>query len=504
MFTPTFTNTDYEALNQGYSQMRANYVFKGHGLTLGDFAKFKSCQDGTFEHYRLDYVQNYFGKERTFFEIVFQTADKDGEVQCCARFYHEVLAADGTPVCRHYLFTTNDPLNADNFNRFRGGIENVKALGECVEQGSFCNGKVETTLSNMSPDQIYHELLTSNFTKVDFLRELVGAELTSHITVQKPIPIQGRLSTEKDTLEVLLRLLKDKVLDYEDSELKHKPEAVHLKAEIDEAQAKLDKVKAQLKPIVTTFKALQAEELRLVREVMEALEDKVAVIHKAFTKWAADKLGQATDKKPFPAYKSVGQKLPMNKDTLKKWANLGPLHVLGKRMDALDKSPIEQALFCLGFGHPSEASKDDWNWAVCLDGRKLHDKWFETPRGRNFIFGHLEKVAVQQHNFGGQLKEYCEAGTKEGDEKAFELLTEGISTMTQKLGLTQYLMRELWTGSIKFSDGLNALIQEAFTASGLKVREFRPADLEDRSPELGTDLEILSSIGTEEVPAPAV
>jgi hypothetical protein len=492
MFTPTFTNTDYEALDRGYSSKRRGYAFQGSTLSLADIGGFLSCQDGIFLHRRLDFTQKYFGKMRTFFEIVFETANRDGQVVCCARCYFEV-AADGTPVFHHYLFTTNDPLAADNFNRYRQGIDNAKALGQCVEQGSFCEAKVLMDLAKMTPEQIFEEFMTSRFTSSDFLRELIGSERTSHIPKEKPLPVQGELSEEKDKLEARLRDIKDEILDYESEELKHKTEAVRLATDIQQVEAALEAVKAQLKPVKAEFEARVAEQLKQIRAVLATCT--VDEIYQPFKAWACSKLGQSTTLHPFKAYKSVGRNLPMNKEAVKAWDEFSFLSVLSTRWMALQNSPMEQLLFCMDFRHPTEASKDDKLWAVCLNGRKLHDKWFETPRGRDFIFTQLEKVAVQQHNFGAELKGYCEAGTEEGDNLAFEFLTAGTRQLTQKLGLTQYLMKELWTGSIKFSDGLNSRIQEAFKTFGIDVCEFRPADLVDRPSHLGSDLDMLLSLG---------
>lgn len=435
--TVLYNDCLYGMLDESSARMQSAYVIYGNNVTLGHIREFMSCQNGRFEKRVLHYPQVYFGEIRNFAEIVFETLNKDGEMAVCARCFFE-KTSDGRTHYRHYLFTTNDPLAADNFNTYRQAITNSKPLGKSVEQGCFCEDKVRLALTGMTKDEIHHEFMTSPFIKADFLREVLGKELTARVPTAEP-----------------------------------------LDRELDAKQAKAE------------FEARSAEELKLLRAIVAGMA--AVEFFPLYKAWGDSKLHLRTDLPPFKAYKSVGRKVALNKKAMNKWSELAFVAVLSKRWTILMESPIEATLFCTTPDHFTEASKDDRVWAFCLEGKKLGDAWFETKAGRDFMFSGLEQVATQQFYWIKTLRAYCRAGTEEGDELAFKFLTTDTANWQRKLGLTQTLMKELWTGGITFSDRLIRKLKDEFSQYGIELCDFRPPCLVDN--ELGDDFEVLMNVG---------
>ena len=424
-----YTPPSYQILDASSSRKSRSYAIVGAGdtVTLPQIRKFLSCQNGAFYQKALQYQQYYMGEIRDWTEIVFSTANKDQETACCARCFFEKLP-DGSTKFRHYLYTTNDPLCADNFNTYRQALGNSMALGKSVEQASFCEDKVRQALAlvDMSKEEIFETFMTSASIKPMVLRTLLGDELTA-----------GVKKTESN-------------------------ESVD-------------------------------EELRQIRDVMKDISP--VDFYSIYQVWGNSKLHLRTNLPPFKAYKSVGREVALNKRAMDRWMQISFIAVLSRRWLALLSSPMEARLFCLTPDHYTEGSKDDHVWALKLADKKLGDPFFETLEGRGFIFGGLEKVACRQYGWLETLKNYCDAGTAEGDELAFKFLTVDTSKLTQKLGLTQTLMKELWTGAITFSDRLISKLQETYLAYGIQLCDFRPLNLV--ASELGSDFDILTSIGVD-------
>jgi hypothetical protein len=449
---------------------------------IEDIRSFLSCQGGELFERSTDYTHTYFGKERKWTEIVFSTANRDKEITCCARCYFEHTPG-GKTVFRHYLFTTNDPLAADNFNTYRlTAPHSGAATGKCVEQSSFCEDKVRVALS-MTDDDIYDELLVVNtFVKADFLRTLISefpGYSTDHIPKALPVPEDTEFRRQIDEIKKMILRLEEA-----DDTRENQTELARAKAELETTEAKHAPFKA-------ATERLASEEVFRVREVARGIAKKEFV--QKYRNWADSKLYQTTTLHPFKAYKSVGRNLVMSKANVKVWDKLAFVDVLSRRWLALMQSPVEARLFCLSPDHFTEASKDDKLWAFKLDDRKLGNPWFETERGRNFIFKGLENIASKQYQWLEELKQYCEMETPDGDEMAYKHLIDDSPQLRQRLGLTQTLMKELWTGNIVFSDRLIRKLQEEFAKYKIYLCDFKPLDLvQDR---LGDDYTILKSIG---------
>jgi hypothetical protein len=427
----------YNKLTERSAVKKSRYAIHSDDITLGDIQGFMSCQNGLFERRVSHFNRKFLGKDGDFTEIVFSTNNKDGKMMVCARCFFE-KTSDGKTHYRFYLFTTNDPLAADNFNTYRQAITNERALGKCVEQASFCEDKVRLALTGMTMEEIHREFMTSSFTKSNTLREVLGKELTSGVSTAKP-----------------------------------------LDRELDPKQAKAE------------LEARMAEELGLLRQIVASMTaGEFFLLYKA---WGDSKLHMQTDLSPFLAYKSVGRQVALNKRAMDRWSELAFLSVMSRRWEALMGSPMEARLFCTTPDFFFEASKDDWIWAIHLEDKKLDDAWFETTAGHDFLFAKMEQAAAQQYYWLETLKTYCSAGTEGSDTLAFEFLTTGTAGLKGKLGLTQTLMKEMWTGNITFSSRLVNMLKEAYKEYGIELCDFRPPCLVPSN--LGNDFEILMNIG---------
>jgi hypothetical protein len=335
----------------------------------------------------------------------------------------------------------------------------------------------------MTDDEIYNGLVSSPYVSTDFLRSLLGPERTGHIHKAEVIPEVAVLSKAKDKID-------NECVDLE--ELDNEEYASRM---IEQAKAKKKKITDELKPIKDAYDSRVAEELKLIRNVMSQMTR--AEIVRKYREWGDSKLRLQTNLPPFKAYKSVGRQVVLNPEHLSSWDKYAFIAVLSRRWIALMDSPIEARLFCMSPDHYTEASKDDALWAFKLNGRKLDRPWFETGKGRAFIFAGLEEVASQQYTWLETLKEYCAEGTSAGDDSAFEFLTSGTLKVKRRLGLTQTLMKELWTGEIRFSERLIRKLKETFMEFGIRLCDFQPPRLVHS--DIGDDFTIIKNIGKEAV-----
>ena len=118
---------------------------------LSAVRNFRGCHEGEFF-----FESSSFSKgDRDFELIIHSTRDKKGNVKVCSVCIFEDV--HGQKDFFAYLFSTNDPLAFDNFNRFRGTGAN--AMGHCVEQKAFCEGKAKLNkhLVNQLPAEEFKE-----------------------------------------------------------------------------------------------------------------------------------------------------------------------------------------------------------------------------------------------------------------------------------------------------------------------------------------------------------
>ena len=435
---PADGSKQYDKYLTRHNRKRKNWTISGNSVTLSDVKRFMSCQDDVFHRTQSEYTHSFLGKDRDWIEIVYSTNNKDNESACCARCFIEKLD-DGSHIYWAYMFTTNDPLAADNFNRMRGAKQTAKAMNMCVEQAVFCEDKVKQAGAIMTTAEIFVEVMNSRFVKSDFIRAVLGDADTGG--VQKAAPIDTDLEkTDKKTAK-------------------------------SEAE---------------TRSALELQQLRrVVREKGPVYFDT------KYRQWMQSKIEQRTDLHPFKAYKSVGRSVLLNKAGLDKWSESAFVCVLNARWKALQNSEVEQFLWTTTPVAIIECSKDDAIWALCLDGHKLD--WGGSQEGRDFLFNALEGVLHDQHDWLEQLKDYCKMGTDTGDEAALEHLTTKTSSMRGKLGMTEMLVSELLSGNIIFSFGLVTLLKTQFALDKITIHDFTTPTLRTRDGV--SDLDILVSIG---------
>jgi hypothetical protein len=103
-----------------------------------------------------EFRHELFGESRAFIEITYLTRNKDGKKRICAKSLFEKRRAGGEPYHWAYMFTTNDPLNCDNFNK-------SSTVGKCVEQSVFCEAKAKLALNLLPtvPEEDVWQLVTT-------------------------------------------------------------------------------------------------------------------------------------------------------------------------------------------------------------------------------------------------------------------------------------------------------------------------------------------------------
>ena len=146
-----------------------------------------------------------FDKERDFIEITYSTKNKSGEIKICAKsLFEDTVDPKKSPYHWAYMFTTNDPLNCDNFNK-------SSKVGKCVEQSAFCEGKaklalalIRNTMQTEEFERYVWEMVTtrSRFVKNDFLVYILS-DMSDFDD-----PDYGAISKDPDEL---IRLIKSKL-----------------------------------------------------------------------------------------------------------------------------------------------------------------------------------------------------------------------------------------------------------------------------------------------------
>jgi len=402
---------------------------------------------------------------KTFTLVIHSTPNKDNKLAVCS-----VSAFDENRAFLAYLFTTNDPLNFDNFNTFRGNHDDLQPKYKCVEQLVFCECKIRLGLAlaqNVSDPQ---ETLFR------------FAKTTPHIA--EPI------------IDTLTECIKNFIDEDDKSQLegiksRYFPIINGLSAEI-KSMAPGDGRARSLKNRKSEVEAEMCAGLAAkLREYM----DKVGSVnfYNGYCRYFTDKLETSHLAMPKDAYKFAGRGVLGVNGFLDKWDQIQLMCAVSGRMQQLSMCKQERDLCAALIPRcVIEISDQDDVWAYKYE-QKLDGLCSDAAKMFEFITDAI--------NFQDSFITELDLFVRQPDPRlALELLFSSSRKLKEKfdvksihtLGLSERLIQSIWTGQIVFSEELKLAIREELAKYGITYFHYTPElELNDFSA-----FDTVSAIGT--------
>lgn len=382
-----------------------------------DLSEMKGCYGAPMTHRIARFQKQLFGQMRSLVEVTYSTHNDDQKLLVCAKSLFEERQGQ-QPYHWAYLFTTNDPINCDNFNKY-------SKTGKCVEQSAFCEGKVKVALNKlrMLDDDTMINAVWNN---------LMDPKLNKFVNTQ-----------------LLLGLLNDAGTNVEDTEY-----------------ASIKDDKPQLLEAVKTKFASNKEDLatRYIVFLENCLKKPIGLppasnykavggsilnINGFIETW--DQLNVAC----VATERNKMQRSLQNETEL----------LVGMRARCIIECSVFDNLWGCTYGKGVE------------DIKKKKMAYFDTEDGRNEMMQMIEKVTPQQDTFIHSLQSLSSSdATPASVSQAVNLILN--SALQHKLGLTIRLLQALYCRELELHKSIHAKIAEIMFQNGLEWNVVLPEGLQ--------------------------
>jgi len=419
---------------------------------LSDLSQLKSCLYGV--PYSSAPDKNCLFTKRTiryddkgWTLVVHSTHNKENKLAVCAI---SVFDEGGTFLA--YLFTTNDPLNFDNFNTFRGKNSDLEPQYKCVEQLVFCECKLNlglTLAQNVANPQqaLYDFAMTTSYIAEPIIDTLTASirDFLNADQIEKLSEIKSRFSPEINRLSAEIKGMRP-----DDPERKDK--------------------RGEKSKIENEMNAELARKLREFIETVGAIN-----FYNGYVNYFRNKLRTTHLAVPKDAYKFAGRGVLGVNGFLEKWEQIQLMCAVSARMQQLSVCKQERDLCAALIPRcVIEISEDDNIWAYSC-GKKLD--WFCTEDAKETMVRFIADATSFQDRFISELD-----SVSHDTQGAFKLLFSTSRELKSKfgvdsihtLGLSERLIQSIWTRQIVFSDGLKLAIQDELSRYGITYVHYAP------------------------------
>jgi uncharacterized protein YeaO (DUF488 family) len=441
----------------------------GGGISVPELGNLRNCLYGVPYSLATDDNCFFFRENISYGDIgwtlvIHSTHNKDNRLAACS-----ISVFHGTNTFLAYLFTTNDPLNFDNFNTYRGNGTAVVPQYKCVEQLVFCECKI-----------------------------LLGLALAQNLSNPQEELFQFALNTPYIP-EPIIDTLKGSIMDFLNTEqletldgikAQFVPEITILSAEIksgtlDEQTNRTKKArKSQLENQMNTLLAVK------VREYIGSLG--AVNFYNGYVRYFTNKLSVTHLAQPKDHYKFAGRGVLGVNGFLDKWEEIQLMCAVSARMKQLSSCKQERDL-CAALVPRCilEISDQDNIWGYS-NGKKLD--WFCNAEGKSTLVNFIEDARKFQDAFISEFNRISH-----NKDEALNLLFSSSKQLKTKfsvdsihtLGLSERLIQSIWTKQIVFSDELKRAISDKLAAYRITYDHYEP----ELIPRRRTAFETVSAIG---------
>jgi len=490
---------------QGAHDTRSLQTTEDSALDLAALQHMVSCLSGnmydttkgmnvTFQRSERKVRREEKGGDKDYTLITHWTNNKEAELCACSI---SVFQGDAFVA---YLFSTNDLLQFDNFNCYRGQADpydcNAKPELKCVEQLVFCENKVQINLKTvlrLGHSKLFEEAAQNTWFGFKlFIQVLRGGKSSFDAALNERIKeIEAEWKTK--TTEFKQSLDRDPIPFGKERE-----EAIQRNENL----------------LANTAKQQLVALLRASRP-----NDHTSMFYDAYKTYFESKLMQEHDLLPLKSYKFVGRGLCAAGTFTDTFDRCSLLCAMSARMTQLRNSPLERSLVsALVPACVAECSKDDGLWGYKVSFEKNSEKkltWLAEGNDDTRLFQIIDDANKFQEYYIKRLSEFIgtdassTANLSEAEKLLFQSNGETVEFRIQstlfserdmdnsvhRLGLSEHILQSLWTRRITFPPDLISRIQERLGLYGITYDHYIPSP----GPAHATPLEIMRSIGHEKV-----
>jgi len=398
--------------------------------------------------------------------VVHSTHNKENKSAVCA-----ISVFDENQTFLAYLFTTNDPLNFDNFNTFRGNNSDLVPQYKCVEQLVFCECKLNLglTLARNAPNpqqNLFDFAMTDSYMAEPIIDTLTASieDYLNGDQKDKLNEIKSRLSPQINQLSVEIKRMRP-----------------------DDAARKVKRgEKSGLES------AMYAELASQLREYIKNIG--ATLFYNGYVKYFTNKLGITHLAMPKDSYKFAGRGVLGVNGFLGKWEQIQLMCAVSARMQQLSACKQERDLCAALIPRcVIEISDQDDIWAYQYEP-KLDGLCTDTAS----MFTFIRDATTFQDSFITKLDEVASLPDPTRAKALLfsssrELKSIFQVTSIHTLGLSERLIQSIWTKQIVFSDALKLAIGEELAKYGITYFHYAPELVSNDV----SAFETVSAIGTE-------